>query len=87
MAIDKKKELTEHQKKILSSMPDDAYRFPGPLESQSYRKLERMGFAESELMLAKQNNIKCESEYRRAFKRTADGRAECLAVEPKKTEA
>lgn len=71
----KTKKLTDNQKRLLAELPDDQWKFPGSLESQSYRKLESMGYAESELMLAKRNNVKGITEFRPAYKRTAAGKA------------
>jgi len=66
-----RKEVTEA---VLSALPDDQWKFPGSLESQSYRKLETMGFAESVFMRVKRNNIKGTTELRPAYKRTPKGK-------------
>jgi hypothetical protein len=58
------KKLTETQQRLLAELPDDEWKFPGSLQEQSYRKLESMGFAESELMMAKRNNVKGTTEFR-----------------------
>lgn len=74
MADMKKLKLTENQFRLLAELPDDQHKFPGSLESQSYAKLERMGYAESELMMAKRNAVKGTTEFRPAYKRTAAGK-------------
>ena len=82
MAVNKKKELTETQFKLLQDLPDTKYVFPGSLQAQSYSKLERMGFATSELLLAKRDNTKGESEFRPAYKRTPGGKAKAESKQP-----
>jgi hypothetical protein len=82
MAVNKKKELTETQLKLLCALPDDKYVFPGSLQNQSYAKLERMGFATSELLLAKRDNTKGQSEFRPAYKRTPAGKAKAESKQP-----
>lgn len=71
----KKLKLTDNQKRLLAELPDDQWKFPGSLESQSYRKLETMGYATSELMMAKRDNMKGTTEFRPAYKRTPAGKA------------
>lgn len=66
--------LTENQQRLLRELPDDQFKFPGRLEQQSYQKLERLGFAESDLMNAKRDNVKGTTEFRLAFKRTQAGK-------------
>jgi hypothetical protein len=70
----KTKKLTDNQKRLLAELPDDKYKFPGSLEAQSYRKLESMGYAESELMMAKRDNTKGITDFRPAYKRTPKGK-------------
>ena len=78
--MSKKKKLTENQRRLLSELPDDKYKFPGSRESQSYAKLESMGYAVSELMVAKRNVAKGTTEFRPAYKRTEAGRAFAAAA-------
>jgi hypothetical protein len=70
----KAKKLTDSQKRILAELPDDKYKFPGWLEALSCRKLESMGYAESELMIAKRDNTKGITNVRLAYKRTPKGK-------------
>lgn len=71
----KEDKLTDGQRRLLEELPDDEYQFPGPREAQSYRKLERMGYATSELLVAKRDNTKGTTEFRPAYKRTPEGKA------------
>lgn len=66
--------LTDRQEKLLSDLPDDEFVFPGRLQEQSYRKLQRLGFATAELMLKTSNRATGVSEFSSAYKRTPDGK-------------
>lgn len=70
----KKLKLTDNQKRLLAELPDDQWKFPGRLEEMSYRKMESMGYATSDLLMAKRDNTKGTTEFRSAFKRTPKGK-------------
>lgn len=70
----KVKKLTENQKRLLAELPDSEWKFPGRLEEASYRKLESLEYARSQLLLAKRDNVKGVTNFRSAFQRTPKGK-------------
>ena len=75
----KSKKLTDIQLQLLACLPDDQWKFPGRLEAASYRKLESMGYAVSDLLMSKRDSIKGTTEFRPAYKRTPKGKETALA--------
>ena len=74
MAKSKKNDkLTENQFRLLEKLTEDKLILPGRLEAQSYRKLERLGFATSEHVTTKYNARTGVTEFNLAYKRTQRG--------------
>lgn len=68
-------QLTDRQKLLLRRLPDDEYKFPGPLEGRCYVKLERLGYATYKMCAVRYDDSTKQTLYRPAYIRTVLGKA------------